>query len=138
MGARPPRILLIVFFFLALTFIFFFKSRALNPAANLAVPVEHVVVSPDALKGDVIMGKLGNETAKYALFSKMMRTCGLECLRAELGRAAWKLFHTTMARFPDKPSEDESEALRAYIHLFARLYPWYDTSISTSSINPRT
>jgi len=52
------------------------------------------------------MGKLGNETAKE-----------------ELGRAAWKLFHTTMARFPDKPKADESKALEDYIHLFARLYP---------------
>lgn len=59
-----------------------------------------------ATEGDAIMGKLGNETAK-----------------AELGRAAWKLFHTTMARFPDKPTADESKALKDYIHLFARLYP---------------
>ncbi|MCJ1404601.1 hypothetical protein MMC11_007827 [Xylographa trunciseda] len=28
-----------------------------------------------------------------------------------------------MARFPDKPSEDEQTALFSYIHLFARLYP---------------
>lgn len=60
----------------------------------------------DTTSGDAIMGKLGNETAK-----------------AELGRAAWKLFHTTMARFPDKPATDESQALKDYIHLFARLYP---------------
>src|SRR2546430_950905 len=45
--------------------------------------------------------------------------------RAELGRATWKLLHTMMARFPDKPSLDERTALRTYIHLFARLYPWY-------------
>ncbi len=45
--------------------------------------------------------------------------------RAELGRAGWKLFHTTMAKFPDKPTEDERIALFSYIHLFARLYPWY-------------
>lgn len=45
--------------------------------------------------------------------------------RAELGRAAWKLFHTTFARFPDKPTPEESTALQAYIHLFQRLYPWY-------------
>ena len=45
--------------------------------------------------------------------------------RAELGRAAWKLLHTTMARFPDAPSEDEQIALFSYVHLFARLYPWY-------------
>ncbi|TKX26226.1 FAD-linked sulfhydryl oxidase [Elsinoe australis] len=58
------------------------------------------------LQGHTIMPKLGNETAK-----------------AELGRAAWKLFHTTMARFPDKPTSEESSALKAYIHLFQRLYP---------------
>ncbi|KAF2157210.1 hypothetical protein K461DRAFT_289549 [Myriangium duriaei CBS 260.36] len=58
------------------------------------------------LKGHTIMPKLGNETAK-----------------AELGRAAWKLLHTTMARFPDKPSTEESAALKSYIHLFQRLYP---------------
>ena len=28
-----------------------------------------------------------------------------------------------MARFPDKPTNDESEALRSYVHLFQRLYP---------------
>jgi FAD-linked sulfhydryl oxidase len=43
--------------------------------------------------------------------------------RAELGQASWKLFHTMMARFPDKPTEDEQTALLSYIHLFARLYP---------------
>lgn len=46
-------------------------------------------------------------------------------LRAELGRATWKYFHTVMARFPEKPTEDQQEALRSYIFLFARLYPWY-------------
>lgn len=30
-----------------------------------------------------------------------------------------------MARFPDAPSEDEQTALFSYVHLFARLYPWY-------------
>jgi hypothetical protein len=60
------------------------------------------------LTGKAIAPKLGNATAK-----------------AELGRAAWKLFHTTFARFPDKPTKDESEALRTYLGLFQRLYPWY-------------
>jgi len=40
-----------------------------------------------------------------------------------LGHAAWKVLHTTFARFPDKPTKDEQEALRQYIHLFQRLYP---------------
>ncbi|KAL5121925.1 hypothetical protein ACEQ8H_000141 [Pleosporales sp. CAS-2024a] len=59
-----------------------------------------------ALKGHAIAPKLGNATVK-----------------AELGRAAWKVLHTTFARFPEKPTEDEKEALRSYVHLFQRLYP---------------
>ena len=66
-------------------------------------------VAPGLQSGAPIAGHLGNETAK-----------------AELGRAAWKLFHTTMARFPDKPTQDESDALKSYIYLFARLYPCGD------------
>jgi FAD-linked sulfhydryl oxidase len=46
--------------------------------------------------------------------------------RAELGNAAWKVLHTTFARFPEKPTKDESDALRQYIHLFQRLYPCGD------------
>jgi FAD-linked sulfhydryl oxidase len=49
--------------------------------------------------------------------------CGLAD-RAELGRATWKYFHTVMARFPETPTDDQKEALRSYIYLFARLYPW--------------
>ncbi len=54
----------------------------------------------------------------------------LTLVRAELGRAAWKLFHTTFARFPDKPTDDESLALKSYLHLFQRLYPWYVRSMN--------
>ncbi|KAJ6259868.1 hypothetical protein Dda_5512 [Drechslerella dactyloides] len=63
-------------------------------------------VSKETIQGGVIMPKLGNETIK-----------------AELGRASWRLLHTMLARFPEKPTTDEREALKSYIHLFARLYP---------------
>ena len=85
-----------------------FSGRRNQDAGFSSVPIHQVSVDDDVLKGDAIMGKIGNETIK-----------------AELGRAAWKLFHTTMAKFPDKPSQDEQTALFSYIHLFARLYPWY-------------
>lgn len=60
---------------------------------------------PD-LRGHAIAGKIGNET-----------------LKAQLGNHAWYLFHTTFASFPDKPTSEESAALKNYIHLFQRLYP---------------
>ncbi|KAI1435326.1 ERV/ALR sulfhydryl oxidase domain-containing protein [Xylaria sp. CBS 124048] len=63
-------------------------------------------LSSTILEGGSIAPKLENATAK-----------------AELGRASWKLFHTMMARFPEKPSEEDSLALKTYIQLFARLYP---------------
>ncbi|KEZ46359.1 FAD-linked sulfhydryl oxidase ALR [Scedosporium apiospermum] len=50
-------------------------------------------------------------------------------IKAELGRASWKLFHTMMARFPEKPTEDDSLALKTYIQLFARLYPCGDCAV---------
>lgn len=31
-----------------------------------------------------------------------------------------------MAKFPDRPTEEDSDALKSYIHLFARLYPCGD------------
>jgi len=73
---------------------------------NRVVPVHHVDLQDATLTGGTIMPHLGNATVK-----------------AELGRASWKLFHTIFARFPDHPTPDESTALQAYIHLFARLYP---------------
>ncbi|KAI0071797.1 FAD-dependent thiol oxidase [Panus rudis PR-1116 ss-1] len=63
-------------------------------------------VSGDSAAGGVIMGKLGNATAK-----------------AELGRATWKLLHTMTLRFPEDPTEDERNALSSYFYLLSRLYP---------------
>ena len=85
-----------------------FSSR--QPTAlprSAATPIHQVSVDDNVLKGGVISSKIGNETVK-----------------AELGRSAWRLLHTTMAKFPDKPTQDEQTALFSYIHLFARLYPW--------------
>jgi len=84
---------------------------------------EHPVI-PAVTHGRVIMPSLGNETLKY---DSLRLTDQADC-RAELGRASWKLFHTILSRFPEQPTLDEREALKSYIHLFARLYPcgeWY-------------
>ncbi|KAH9912780.1 ERV/ALR sulfhydryl oxidase domain-containing protein [Epithele typhae] len=67
----------------------------------------YIPPAPDkGVKGNVIMSKLGNATAK-----------------AELGRATWKLMHTMTLRYPDEPSQDERDALYNYFHLTSRLYP---------------
>jgi len=91
----------LIFFTIAL-----FSNHDTTALDYSTMPIPPVTVQDSTLKGDAIAGKLGNET-----------------LKAELGRASWKLLHTTMARFPDSPTEDEKTALFSYIHLFARLYP---------------
>ncbi|KAJ7216583.1 ERV/ALR sulfhydryl oxidase domain-containing protein [Mycena pura] len=62
--------------------------------------------------GGVIMSKLENATAK-----------------AELGRATWKLIHTMTLRYPEKPTQDERDALSSYFHLLSRLYPCGECAI---------
>jgi len=69
----------------------------------------HFNVDEGTLHGEAIAPKLENAT-----------------LKAELGHAAWKVLHTMMAKFPDRPTEDDSQALKSYIYLFARLYPCGD------------
>ena len=96
-------------FFVGVVGFIFLISLIFRPSGSdsaFSAPIHRVNVDDSILKGEAIAGKIGNET-----------------LKAELGRAGWKLFHTTMAKFPDKPSEDEKTALFSYIHLFARLYP---------------
>ncbi|ETS88221.1 hypothetical protein PFICI_02049 [Pestalotiopsis fici W106-1] len=98
--------------------------EAVEPASRPAEPVKPVKpvlegstesklagleITSDLLTGAAIAPKLENAT-----------------LKAELGRAAWKVLHTMMAKFPDEPSEDDQLALKSYIQLFARLYPCGD------------
>jgi FAD-linked sulfhydryl oxidase len=112
MPRPPPRLLGLAVGVALLLLIFFYNTFTpstlprlnSNPLSTSVDDLAHI--SPDTQKGGAIMGHWGNETTK-----------------AELGRAAWKLFHTTMARFPNQPSMDESQALKSYIYLFARLYP---------------
>lgn len=81
-------------------------QQALTPNPKPTTSHPDLPTHAAALDGHPIMPKLGNETAK-----------------ADLGRSAWKLFHTIMARYPDTPSGDEQAALKSYLHLFVRLYP---------------
>ncbi|KAH7369443.1 FAD-linked sulfhydryl oxidase ERV2 [Plectosphaerella cucumerina] len=126
MARRTPIsaiILLAVLAFFSITYLFSssgsgsstsFGSGAAKAAAPLvkdssADTVDLGAVDSGILLGESIAPKLENAT-----------------LKAELGRASWKLFHTMMARFPEKPTADESLALKTYIQLFARLYPCGD------------
>jgi len=97
--------------FLSLSFYWTFRDQAGSAADVYYPPVaqEPVLLDDGILRGVATAPKLENAT-----------------LKAELGNAAWKVLHTTMAKFPDKPTADDSQALKSYIHLFARLYPCGD------------
>ncbi|KAH8675585.1 Erv1/Alr family protein [Xylariales sp. PMI_506] len=79
------------------------------PIGETGPKMAGIDTSADFITGGAIAPKLENAT-----------------LKAELGHASWKLFHTMMARFPEHPTEDDSLALKTYIHLFSRLYPCGD------------
>jgi len=97
--------------FLGISFVLTFrgKSDGIRHSSYPLPVTQPVVVDNSILHGAATAPKLENAT-----------------LKAELGNAAWKVLHTMMAKFPDKPTEDDSSALKSYIHLFARLYPCGD------------
>jgi FAD-linked sulfhydryl oxidase len=108
--ATPRRKVILIIAVSAILSILFVTSFRGHPHPSPRNPISssrfNDEISEGTLVGHAIAPKLGNET-----------------LKAELGRASWKLFHTVMARFPDTPSADEKSALKSYIHLFQRLYP---------------
>ncbi|GAB7359316.1 hypothetical protein MBLNU230_g5967t1 [Neophaeotheca triangularis] len=111
MPAPPKRSIIAICATSALFFLLFlsFGSHPSTRAPSISLSSKNVESgSPEIpnLNGHAIAGKIGNETKK-----------------AELGNHAWYLFHTTFASFPDKPTVEESAALKSYIHLFQRLYP---------------
>ncbi|KAL7628530.1 hypothetical protein AAE478_000045 [Parahypoxylon ruwenzoriense] len=84
-------------------------KTGVKPDVKAEAKPDFASISSDLLTGGAIAPKLENATIK-----------------AELGRSTWKFLHTMMARFPDKPTEDDSLALKTFIQLFARLYPCGD------------
>lgn len=46
-----------------------------------------------------------------------------QTVKEELGRAAWKVFHTILAQYPEKPTSDDKQTLTDYLYLFSRVYP---------------
>jgi len=112
MSGPTRRVVLIVGLsaLMSIFFVFSFRNRPYSDNIDTGpLTTADVQNAHPGLVGPVIASHLSNET-----------------LKAELGQAAWKLLHTTMARFPDDPTMDESQALRSYIHLFQRLYPCGD------------
>lgn len=75
------------------------KSTA-KTNGNTITSIEQLV------KGKPISSKMQNQT-----------------VRAELGRAAWKVLHTILAQYPEDPNSEERETLVNYLHLFSRVYP---------------
>ncbi|KAL9030420.1 MAG: hypothetical protein Q9196_001452 [Gyalolechia fulgens] len=84
----------------------FFRSAPRRGDYPSGGHLHNLNLNSEVLKGEVVAGKIANETIK-----------------AELGRAAWRLLHTTMSSYPLHPTSSEKTALSSYIHLFARLYP---------------
>lgn len=123
--------------FLGFSFVYMFRAQAQgtrHPSYPLMQDAP-VHVNDNVLHGESVVSKLENATLKSVIHNsvslqetsrRLFSICILILNRAELGNAAWKVLHTTMAKFPDKPTEDDSTALKSYIYLFARLYPCGD------------
>lgn len=70
--------------------------------------------------------KIGQDLSGGFTETPFMPKMANETLKAQLGNSAWRLFHTILARYPEKPSESEETTLSQYIRLFAQVYPCGD------------
>lgn len=79
-----------------------------------------------SLKGDLTIQDLDNTVnseKKLAETTPFMPHMGNETLKAELGRATWKVLHTVLARYPENPTPTEQSTLRTFIHSLSKVYP---------------
>jgi len=94
--------------------------------------VKAFAISPDpdceevvcGSKKEKLKGMFGNinKTKKKGVRSAFSpEECPLD--RAELGRAVWKMLHTTAAYYPQAPTENEKQAATNLIEAIAVLYP---------------
>ncbi|KAK9365418.1 ERV/ALR sulfhydryl oxidase domain-containing protein [Lipomyces kononenkoae] len=97
----------------------------LKPGNNNAGKLKETTVHDiaDASDYDPLQGPVPVSSQKLSQGGPIMPHLGNETIKAELGRASWKLFHTILARYPEKPTAEEREALSSYIYLFSRVYP---------------
>ncbi|KAI8821740.1 ERV2 protein-like protein [Fimicolochytrium jonesii] len=106
------------------------NSSALSARSSSFALTNNIPNVPNAAKkqGTVSSGRIGagQLQAVRKPGAVIMSMMGNETLKAELGRAAWRVLHTMAGKFPEEPTEDEQTAMRDYIYLFARLYPCGD------------
>lgn len=93
------------------------------PAAQQPAKVKELV--KDELQQAPIVEPLGSVSDEFAETPFMPKMAN-ETLKAQLGNAGWRLLHTILARYPDKPTTQEQATLKQYIHLFAKVYPCGD------------
>lgn len=114
--------------FLACVVVFFlFSSNSALPGLQQltetrrdVLPAQEHAVPPQAGQAEfALAAELGSNTP-------FMPQMANETLKAELGRALWRLFHTILARYPDQPTAVQRQTLGLYILLFAQVYPCGD------------
>lgn len=133
---RRPSLTLLAVVVTALLFFFFVfspSSSSSNILQNRQPTADELKKSPekpaallaDAKSYDPIeaLGKSGGPSQELITGAPIMEHLTNATIKAELGRASWKLFHTILAQYPIKPTENERETLSSYIYLFSRVYP---------------
>lgn len=89
-------------------------------------PADALHSNGDATEPDKLIDVLDHPLADG---EPMAPPLGNATLKAELGRAGWRLFHTTLARLPVSITSPEARAdLEGYVLGFARYYPCGDCS----------
>lgn len=147
-GVRSRKPVAVTFVLLALVAMVYFMTGPSDSALGLpygAVPYRNVPISNPPPPSEILMHNAGlplspeqpespvspktdNESLVKSEYTELPFMPQMEnaTLKAELGRATWRLFHTILARYPEKPTLQEQATLKQYLTLFAQIYPCGD------------
>lgn len=91
------------------------------------------IESPKTEKGEKTLSEIekvsgtpsknDHKSEDYSVGKPIMAKMANQTIRAEVGRAGWKMIHTILAQYPEEPTEEDRMTLSTYLKLLSRVYP---------------
>lgn len=99
------------------------KQQNGEESISAEAKAESTYLEEEARRAEVGTSKHDDQLNSIAAGKPIMAKMPNQTVRAEVGRAGWKLLHTILSQYPEAPTAEEKETLSTYLKIFSRVYP---------------